>query len=449
MEFTSVIILRNTIKEYFIHVDREYVLRVNDAHRVRVKCRGEGCEWMMFALVHGGRDSCTFKVKTLIDKHTCGLVFNNIHVNTTWLAKHFLDHFRLNPSMTYAAYKEITTKIKFAQVSSWSFVRAKTKARKILQGSIGEQSILDEYYKMLLSTNRGSTTKIITSVVDGKRTFQRVYICLKACKDGWIRGCKPLIGLDGCFLKGYCKGMLLAVVGIDGDNSMFPIAFAVVEKENTEVWKWFMELLKSDLLIEDTKKITMMSDRQKSLEIASGELFNGSEERFCVRHLHSNFKKDYLGLLLKQLLRAAACSTTLPQFDKAMKELKNVNEGAYNSLSDKTPSEWTKSHMSEYPKCDMLLNNLCESFNAAIIDARDKPIIMLLEKIRFWLMSHFYKKKQAMEKWTQPVGKSILKILEKNKQVAKNFLVTRAKNYTFKVTISSIINGLRDQKVYM
>ncbi|KAF4377479.1 hypothetical protein F8388_024970 [Cannabis sativa] len=77
MEFASVTILRNAIKEYFIQINRQYL--VNDSRRVRVKCKGEGCEWMMFASVHGGRDSFTFKVKTLNEDHTCGLVFNNIH----------------------------------------------------------------------------------------------------------------------------------------------------------------------------------------------------------------------------------------------------------------------------------------------------------------------------------------------------------------------------------
>ena len=72
-----------------------------------------------------------------------------------------------------------------------------------------------------------------TSLVNGNRIFERVYICLKACKEGFNKGCRPLLGFDGCFLKGYCKGMLLAAIGIDANNSEFPVAWAVVEKENT------------------------------------------------------------------------------------------------------------------------------------------------------------------------------------------------------------------------
>ncbi|XP_062119693.1 uncharacterized protein LOC133834192 [Humulus lupulus] len=120
-----------------------------------------------------------------------------------------------------------------------------------------------------------------------------------------------------------------------------------------------------------------------------------------------------------------------------MQEVKNVSDGAYNWLAGKNPTEWTKPHISEYPKCDILVNNLCESFNAAIFDAHDKPIITLLEKIRFWLMSRFYNKKAELEKMTQPVGKRILKIIEKQKQVAKHCLVTRSDKFQFQVQCSN------------
>ncbi|XP_062080910.1 uncharacterized protein LOC133785708 [Humulus lupulus] len=77
----------------------------------------------------------------------------------------------------------------------------------------------------------------------------------------------------------------------------------------------------------------MMSDRQKGLENAVGAIFSGCEVRFCVRHLHANFKKEYPGLLLKQLLWAAANTTTQAEFARAMQEVKNVSDGAYNWLA--------------------------------------------------------------------------------------------------------------------
>lgn len=45
--------------------------------------------------------------------------------------------------------------------------------------------------------------------------------------------CRPIIGVDGCFLKGYYMGQILVVVGRCLNDQMLPIAFVVVDGENT------------------------------------------------------------------------------------------------------------------------------------------------------------------------------------------------------------------------
>jgi len=67
--------------------------------------------------------------------------------------------------------------------------------------------------------------------------------------------------VDGCFLKGPNGGQLLAVVGRDGNDQMYPIAFAVVEGETKEAWAWFFKQLLED--IGTNQRWTFMSDQQK------------------------------------------------------------------------------------------------------------------------------------------------------------------------------------------
>lgn len=64
-------------------------------------------------------------------------------------------------------------------------------------------------------------------------------------------------------MKGPWPGQLLTAIGIDGNNGMWPIAYAVVEKENKSSWKWFLELVIEDLGIICPKNWTFMSDQQK------------------------------------------------------------------------------------------------------------------------------------------------------------------------------------------
>lgn len=93
--------------------------------------------------------------------------------------------------------------------------------------------------------------------------FQRIYVCFGALKRGFLEGCRKIIGLDWCFLKGLLKGEILTTVGRGANNQMYPVAWAVVEIENTSSWRWFLELLKIDLNITNTSEWTIMSDQKK------------------------------------------------------------------------------------------------------------------------------------------------------------------------------------------
>jgi hypothetical protein len=64
-------------------------------------------------------------------------------------------------------------------------------------------------------------------------------------------------------LKGEHGGQLMAAVGQDGNNQMFPIAYAVVEAETKESWQWFLNLLLEDLNIVQHNQYAFISDQQK------------------------------------------------------------------------------------------------------------------------------------------------------------------------------------------
>ena len=78
-----------------------------------------------------------------------------------------------------------------------------------------------------------------------------------------MAGCRPIIGLDGCFLKRVCKGQLLCITEKDGNNQIFPIAWAVVAVENKKNWGWFLKCLKHDLPLGDEDNYTIIFDMQK------------------------------------------------------------------------------------------------------------------------------------------------------------------------------------------
>ncbi|WOL06035.1 hypothetical protein Cni_G14767 [Canna indica] len=70
--------------------------------------------------------------------------------------------------------------------------------------------------------------------------FKRLYIGFNALRNGFLHGCRSIIGFDGCFRS---------AVGRDGNDQIFPIAWVVVEGENYDSWSWFLGLLFDDLCI--------------------------------------------------------------------------------------------------------------------------------------------------------------------------------------------------------
>lgn len=74
-----------------------------------------------------------------------------------------------------------------------------------------------------------------------------------------------IAGVDGCFIKLTTGQQILAATGRDENNNIFPIAFGIVDKEDTNSWTWFLNELKIALGGESRKfgLYTIISDRQK------------------------------------------------------------------------------------------------------------------------------------------------------------------------------------------
>ena len=142
--------------------------------------------------------------------------------------------------------------------------RVRVAATEMLQGaSMDQYAHVRKYATELLRSNPGSTISIKTIDQGDHAVFERLYVCFSATKHAFARHCRPLIGLDGCFLKGLYGGQLLTAVGKDGNNQMFPIAYAVVEAETSDSWDWFVHLLMDDLNSVESKNWAFISDQQK------------------------------------------------------------------------------------------------------------------------------------------------------------------------------------------
>ena len=60
-----------------------------------------------------------------------------------------------------------------------------------------------------------------------------------------FKHCRPVLSIDGTHLYGKYKGTLMIVMGCDGNNQLFPLAFALIEGENIDSLGWFLACIRT------------------------------------------------------------------------------------------------------------------------------------------------------------------------------------------------------------
>ncbi|WOK97368.1 hypothetical protein Cni_G06076 [Canna indica] len=273
--------------------------------------------------------------------------------------------------------------------------------------------------------------------------FQRLYNGFDALRKGFLQGCRPIIGFDGCFLKTFLGGQLLSAVGRDRNNQMFSIAWAVVEGENYESWSWLLGLLFDDLGIAQGYGIALISDQQKGLEYAIKQRVPAAEHRNCARHIYANWKKKHPGHVLKSLFWRAVRCTIESDFKKTMSEMQATSDRAHQDFLAVGVTKFCQTYINVGCKSDVVSNNLSETFNGYILKARGKLIIDMLEDIRRMLMVRMYEKRELMLKNNDTICPSIRKKLKENKEEIRYCHVTPAGNMKFEVQEldkSSVVN---------
>ncbi|CAN1163652.1 hypothetical protein LINPERPRIM_LOCUS32744 [Linum perenne] len=399
MTFTSMKEVRESIRKHAI-IDRKDVRWVkNDSNRVRLECKWKGCNWMFFA-----SENKLFKVVQLKKyiPHVCPDHYRNKFVTPRVIAAHYKERIKSNPRWKNKHMRQTVREDFGCEVTIMQCSRAKAKVlRTTYEEYKSEYALLRTYAEELLLVNPGSTVKIMVDSNNPKSEphFQRMYFCFDSLKKGFIGGCRRFISLDGCFLKGLCKGELLTAIGRDANDQMYPIAWSVVEVESKSSWDWFLELLKLDLDIRNGYGWCFSSDQQKGLVPSIAELFPDSDHRLCARHIYNNWRKKFKNPGWQKIFWLCAKSSTEALFIRNKEELSKENVAAAEAMTNIDPKHWSRAYFPTTVKCDSVDNSMSESFNSLILEARHKPIFSMLEDIRTMCMEQIAVKRDLAIKW--------------------------------------------------
>lgn len=98
-----------------------------------------------------------------------------------------------------------------------------------------------------------------------------------------------------------------------------------------------------------------------------------------------------------------------------MKTMKG-GEKATEDLLERWPIQgWCQALFINHGKCDAIDNNMCETFNGVMVEARSKPIITLMEEIRRYVMNRIVAKREYATKWKVDFGPNIVAKIEKER----------------------------------
>ena len=140
-----------------------------------------------------------------------------------------------------------------------------------------QYGVLRDYAQMISTIDKGSRVILQTEMADetSQPKFKRMYVRFNAQKVGFLGGCRPFIGLDGCHIKHRFGGQILSATVNDANDNIFLVAIAVVEQETRESWIWFLEIFVDNIGRPEELQLVFISNRQKVC-------------KFCFLQLHLN-----------------------------------------------------------------------------------------------------------------------------------------------------------------
>jgi transposase-like protein len=87
--------------------------------------------------------------------------------------------------------------------------------------------------------------------------------------------------------------MLLVACGIDANDQVIPLAWALVPIENKIWWTWFLRYLKHSIPALSAECHIFISDREKGMAISVPAVFDQLIHLHCCQHIADNLQQRY------------------------------------------------------------------------------------------------------------------------------------------------------------
>ncbi|XP_060200216.1 uncharacterized protein LOC132628452 [Lycium barbarum] len=343
----------------------------------KVECTSPDCGWMLWANKYDNSDR--FRIYKYVGDHTCGVehvTSTHQHASTTVLASVLVNDYIDNKGPMTKEIQRTVFREFHCKRSYWQCWKAGVTAKNMIKGTPEHgYACLPAYSYMVENLNPAS--RICISFDDADR-FKYYFVAYGAC----IRGYKlvrKVIAIDGTYLYGKYKSVLLSPVAQDTENHIYPIGFCVVDKECDESWAYFFEQLKH--IIANEPDLCIISDRHKSITNGVSRIFEHAHHGLCMKHLGDNLRKNFQCGDSLHVYYDAAKAYGYQEFNEHFQQLRNKCPEDANCLEfDIGFDKWS---MAYFPanRYDVLTTNIVESLNSMLRDEREYPVAALFTSI--------------------------------------------------------------------
>jgi len=253
--------LLHQLKEWHLRKSVQFKVLTSGPKRFSAACLKKECEWKIHASYSQSKEC--FQVKKYKSEHTCsneGLLHDHVQCDAGLISNMILATIRTNITITPAEIQALVKTHYFIDIKYDKAWYARKKALEQVYG-VDEASYrnLRRFMSNICTTNPGTVVEIQTQRISHNiEQFQRVFWSFAASIEGF-QYCRPVLSIDGTHLFGKFEGTLLIAMGTDANSGLFPLAFAVVEKESGSSWQWFLSILASRVCTRD--RLCIISDR--------------------------------------------------------------------------------------------------------------------------------------------------------------------------------------------
>ncbi|XP_019267402.1 PREDICTED: uncharacterized protein LOC109244720 [Nicotiana attenuata] len=372
---TVVSVMKNlAVRERF-----QFKLKRSSATRYHLMCVDDNCAWSFkSSAVYKAN---IFKVRSYNNNHTWGYGERYLTQRqaTSGVFGSIVKDKYVNPKKVYTAndiIEDIQKKygVEVSYMKAW---RAKEIAMAMIRGNSNDSyKELPGYLYMLEHTNPRTVTKLHKSE-DG--CFLYAYVSLYASIKGWEH-CRPIMVVDGSFLKAAYKGTILTACTQDGTGKILPLVYAIVDSENNKSWEWFFVHIKGTFGVREG--MCIVSNRNESIFNATKAVYPEVPHCICIFYLWQNVKRTFKKhhKQLKDIFFALARAYTIEKFDYHMTEMCKIDPRVQPYLFEIGYKRWSRAY-SKVKRSMVMTSNIAESTNAANKDARELPVMRLLEYI--------------------------------------------------------------------